>query len=120
MASADKKRQGAISGTAALGVADRIRSLRLHLDRSPEQFASFLGVSPETIEAWELGRGIERDDLVLVADKTGASLYWLIAGLTPERLEAIRVRAIRSLASVPSANGARRPNAAGSFASPAV
>ena len=120
MTRADKRRNGALSRTAALGVADRIRSLRLRLDRSPEQFASLLGVSQKTIEAWELGRGIERDDLVLVADRTGASLHWLIAGLTLARVEAIRVRAVRSLAPVYCANRAGRPDAVGSFASSAV
>lgn len=100
-----KRPAGGLSRAAAIGVADRIQSLRLRLDRTRGGFASLLGVPAETVETWESGRDIGRDDLVLISDRTGASLHWLIAGLTPERVEAIRVLA-RAAVSVPAANQA--------------
>jgi len=79
-----------------LGVAGRIKSLRYRFDRTQEQFSSLVGVAPETVAAWELGEGVVLDHLVRVADRTGASLDWLISGLSPERLECIRGEAMRS------------------------
>jgi transcriptional regulator with XRE-family HTH domain len=77
-------------------VAGRIKTLRYRFDRTQEQFASLVGVLPETVTAWELGEGIVLDQLVRIADRTGASLDWLISGLSPERLEFIRGEATRS------------------------
>ena len=77
-------------------------------------------IAPETVAMWESGRGLDHAALARIADRTDTTVEWLIAGFTPERLEVIRARAVGSLAPVPSANGARRPNVAGSFASPAV
>lgn len=67
------------------------------MDRTQAQFASFIGVPFQTLEAWELGEGIGRNDLALIADRTGASLHWLISGLSPTQIEAIRNEAVRSL-----------------------
>ncbi len=89
--------KGRQSTATTLGMGARIRSVRFRLDRSEEQFASLVGVRPEAVEAWEAGHGVKREDLVRIADKTGASLHWLISGLSPLQIEAIRIEAMESL-----------------------
>ena len=96
MSGLDRSRKRRPTATM-LGIAGRVRSLRFRFDRSPAQFAALVCVAPETVCAWERGDEIERDALVRIADMTGASLHWLISGLSPARIEAIRDEASRSL-----------------------
>ena len=75
------------------GIGERIRSLRLRMDRSEQSFAALIGVEPEVVRAWEQGRAIDRDALLLIAAATDAQMEWLIAGLTPTEVEAVRAAA---------------------------
>ena len=84
------RKKNSLTKAVRLGVGDRLRTIRFHLDRSPAQFASLVGADVATVEGWERGEGIDRTALVSVADRTGACLLWLISGLASHRLEAIR------------------------------
>ena len=97
MSEAGRRRKESRSTATMLGMAARIKSLRFRLDRSQAQFAALVGVPSRTVEVWELGEGIGRNDLVLIADRTGASLHWLISGMSPSQIEAFRAEAVRSL-----------------------
>jgi transcriptional regulator with XRE-family HTH domain len=60
-------------------IGKRIRLLRDSVpDRTQADFARLLGVSRGAVGNWELGQGIKRENLVLVSQKTGASLDWLM------------------------------------------
>ena len=60
-------------------IGKRIRLLRESVpDRTQADFARLLGVSRGAVGNWELGQGIKRENLVLVSQKTGASLDWLM------------------------------------------
>lgn len=83
----------------AVGVGARIRGRRLELDKSEQAFATLLGVTPETVAAWERGEGLDRAAVIRIADITMTSLEWLIAGLTPAEAEAVRAAASRDRAS---------------------
>ncbi len=85
-----------ISRKTATGVGDRIRSLRLRLDRSEQSFAALLGVPPETVRQWEQGQNLDRESLILIAAATDTAMEWLIAGLTPVEVGRIRKAASSS------------------------
>jgi transcriptional regulator with XRE-family HTH domain len=60
-------------------IGKRIRLLREYVPgRTQADFARLLGVSRGAVGNWELGQGIKRENLVLVSQKTGASLDWLM------------------------------------------
>ena len=83
-----------LSKAVTAGIGARIRTVRLHLDRGHVQFAALVGVGAETVEAWESGEGFGRDDLVAISDTTGASLPWMISGLSSHQLDVIRRSAV--------------------------
>ena len=89
--------KGGLPTATMLSIGGRIESLRFRFDRSVKQFALLLEVSPETVESWERGEAIESSVINLIADKTGASLHWLIAGLTAYQVENIHRKAARSM-----------------------
>ncbi len=82
------------SAKAKAGVGSRIQGLRLRLQRSEHGFASLLGVTQETIVEWECGRKVDRAVLVRIADTTDTAMEWLIAGLGPEKVDAIHGAAL--------------------------
>jgi transcriptional regulator with XRE-family HTH domain len=60
-------------------IGKRIKLLRESVPgRTQADFARLLGVSRGAVGNWELGQGIKRENLVLVSQKTGASLDWLM------------------------------------------
>jgi transcriptional regulator with XRE-family HTH domain len=60
-------------------IGKRIKLLRESVpDRTQADFARLLGVSRGAVGNWELGQGIKRENLVLVSQKTEASLDWLM------------------------------------------
>jgi transcriptional regulator with XRE-family HTH domain len=60
-------------------IGKRIRLLREYVPgRTQADLARLLGVSRGAVGNWELGQGIKRENLVLVSQKTGASLDWLM------------------------------------------
>ena len=60
-------------------IGKRIKLLRESIPgRTQADFARLLGVSRGAVGNWELGQGIKRENLVLVSQKTGASLDWLM------------------------------------------
>ena len=60
-------------------IGKRIKLLRESVPgRTQADFARLLGVSRGAVGNWELGQGIKRENLVLVRQKTGASLDWLM------------------------------------------
>jgi transcriptional regulator with XRE-family HTH domain len=60
-------------------IGKRIKLLRESTPgRTQADFARLLGVSRGAVGNWELGQGIKRENLVLVSQKTGASLDWLM------------------------------------------
>lgn len=63
-------------------IGDRIKYLRLLVPkRTQEEFAALLGVSRGAVGNWELNQGIKRENLTLVAQKTGTSVDWLSTGV---------------------------------------
>ena len=56
---------------------DRIRFVRNLHRLSQEQFAEALNVKRGAVGNWELGKGIDRKNLELIAEKFGVSLDWL-------------------------------------------
>jgi transcriptional regulator with XRE-family HTH domain len=97
MSAPGKRRRGGLSKATMLGIGARITSLRLRCDRNQQEFAQILDVPAGVLAAWELGGGIERKDLILIADRTAASLHWLISGLTPAEFDALWAEAYQSL-----------------------
>ena len=86
-----KQKTGAgLSAKTMAGVGARIQRVRFRLDRTAQAFAALLGVAPETVERWESGRDIDRAAVTLVAAATDTPMEWLIAGLEPLQVEAIR------------------------------
>jgi transcriptional regulator with XRE-family HTH domain len=62
-----------------VNIGKRIKLLRESVPgRTQAEFARLLGVSRGAVGNWELGQGIKRENLVLVSQKTGASLDWLM------------------------------------------
>jgi transcriptional regulator with XRE-family HTH domain len=60
-------------------IGKRIKLLRESVPgRTQADFARLLGVSRGAVGNWELGQGIKRENFVLVSQKTGASLDWLM------------------------------------------
>ena len=60
-------------------IGRRIKLLREYVPgRTQAALARLLGVSRGAVGNWELGQGIKRENLVLVSQKTGASLDWLM------------------------------------------
>jgi transcriptional regulator with XRE-family HTH domain len=60
-------------------IGKRIKLLRESAPgRTQADFARLLGVSRGAVGNWELGRGIKRENLVLVSQKTGAPVDWLM------------------------------------------
>jgi DNA-binding transcriptional regulator YiaG len=60
-------------------IGKRIKLLRESVPgRTQAEFARLLSVSRGAVGNWELGQGIKRENLVLVSQKTGASLDWLM------------------------------------------
>jgi transcriptional regulator with XRE-family HTH domain len=60
-------------------IGKRIKLLRECVPgRTQADFARLLGISRGAVGNWELGQGIKRENLVLVSQKTGASLDWLM------------------------------------------
>jgi transcriptional regulator with XRE-family HTH domain len=98
--------RGLSRGTRAAAGA-RIRSVRFRLDRSEQSFGALLGVEPDVVRAWERGEQIDRDALILIASATDTALEWLIAGLLPAEVEAIRAAVARRAprAAVPNDEG---------------
>jgi len=88
-ASEAREAEAGLSRSAMSDVGARIRGVRLHMDRSQQSFATFLGVAPETVARWESGQRLDRQALNLVADMTDTRIEWLIAGLAPARVAAI-------------------------------
>ena len=76
--------ESAQAGTIApMGnVGQRIRRVREAVSgRTQSEFAHFLGgVSRGAIGNWELGRGIKRENLNRIAQRTGVSVDWLMNG----------------------------------------
>jgi transcriptional regulator with XRE-family HTH domain len=62
-----------------VNIGKRIKLLRESVPgRTQAEFARLLGVSRGAVGNWELGQGIKRENFVLVSQKTGASLDWLM------------------------------------------
>lgn len=59
-------------------IGKRIKLLRESVpDRTQAEFGVLLGVSRGAVGNWELGRGIKTENLILMAQKTGAPMDWL-------------------------------------------
>lgn len=67
-------------------VADRLKHLRKVLGKTQEEFAALLhphvdgGITRGAIGNWERNQGIKTENLMTVAEVTGASLDWLASG----------------------------------------
>jgi transcriptional regulator with XRE-family HTH domain len=62
-------------------ISDRIRKLRLSRGAQTQaEFAALLGVTRGAVGNWELGKGVKRENLMLIAEKTGAPIDWLLTG----------------------------------------
>ena len=100
---------GGLSRETMAGVGARIKSLRLRLDRSEQSFAALLEVEPDLVRLWERGEDIDRDALILIASSTDTEMEWLVAGLTPPEVEAIRRAAVAPAPFDSEAFGVREP-----------
>lgn len=98
-------------------VRDRVRQLREHLGMKKAEFERFLGVPPKMVWNWERSRTKcpSPEYLVILQNKTGVSIPWLVTGEGPmflsdkltddqkewlamhERLTPARRQAIRAL-----------------------
>ena len=62
-------------------IGKRIRRVREAVPRRTQaEFAALLGVSRGAVGNWELGKGISRDNLILLSQKTKVKLEWLMSG----------------------------------------
>lgn len=61
-------------------VGKRIAQLRKRRGETQQQFADMLGVTRGAVGNWELGKGIKRENLILIAERTGVTVDWLAQG----------------------------------------
>ena len=82
------RRPGGLSEETMAGIGERIHGIRLRLDRSERNFATALGVAPETLAAWEHGRGIDREAVNLIAQSHVPDGVWkqVKPHFTPEEI----------------------------------
>lgn len=64
-----------------VNIGKRIKRLReIVPGRTQAEFAVLLGVSRGAVGNWEVGKGVKRENLLLIARETGASVEWLLNG----------------------------------------
>jgi transcriptional regulator with XRE-family HTH domain len=71
----------------ALTLADRIRIARRRANRSRQEVAAIIGVSPSAIRQWEHSRGTTPKpvNLLLLASFLGVSVDWLVCGSNTDK-----------------------------------
>jgi transcriptional regulator with XRE-family HTH domain len=57
--------------------------------KSVEKISDKLGISKQSVYLWRRGKLPGIDNLVEIADSTGASMHWLLTGEGPERVIAV-------------------------------
>jgi transcriptional regulator with XRE-family HTH domain len=65
---------------ADIEIGNRIVQMRKELDITGLDLAKRLGVTRGAVGNWELGKGIKRENLQLIADKYKISFDWLATG----------------------------------------
>lgn len=66
---------------ADLQLGERIRHLRIEIRKLKQSnFAELLGVSRGAVGNWELGKGVKRGNLELIAKTFNVPLLWLTTG----------------------------------------